>query len=339
MLCENPNELATLLEMSPAKTWNMLDSTKATCFITCPRKFFFEYVLGWKPDYPSNHLIFGSSVHLALEHLLIYGYDVKTVLEAYDIFLTDYRKTYGPETDDLYTPKTPENFFHVLMAYARTWCADHETYEVLYTEIGGSVSIGEDREIFFKMDSVLKNRSTGKYLSLDHKTASSFYNWSDQFHLSLQTGTYTHVLNCLVSSDEVYGVVYNGIQIAKSIKGWEQLRNDKPLTVKSPIDFMRVPIQKNKDQMMDWLVLINRIYEDIESEFEELFNSSTKDDRIMKCFPKRPVACNNYGRLCDYHDFCLSWQNPLKRVGEAPIGFIESHWDPTEEPVKETFKL
>lgn len=338
MLCDYSEELSELLQVPQAKTWNILDSTKATCFITCPRKFFYEYILGWKPDFPSNHLIFGSSVHLALEHLLIKGYEYEEVLAAYDLFIQDYRKTYGPETDSLYAPKTPENFFHTLSAYSKMWCADHETYEVLYTEIGGSVCISEEAEVFFKMDSLLKNRNTGKYLSLDHKTASSFYNWSDQFHLSLQTGTYTHVLNCLYPPEEVYGVVYNGIQMAKSIKGWEQISNGKNLTVKSPIDFMRVPIQKNREQMNDWMILMNRIFRDIQMEFG-LLSASSVDTRCLMAFPKRPVACNSYGRLCDYHDFCLSWQNPIKRSQEAPIGFIVSHWDPTEEPVKETFNL
>ena len=330
--------LADHLGVAEQPAWGILDSTKAKSFISCPRKFMYEHVFGWRPEYPSNHLVFGSSLHLALEYLLINGYTPENVIAAHTLFEDDYRKTYGCETDDIFEPKTPINAFFVLVEYAKTWANDLEIYDVLYTEIGGSVSIGEDRDIHFKMDSVLRHKPSGKIISLDHKTASSFYGWDAQFGLSLQTGTYTHVLNCLFEADQVQGVVYNGLQMAKSVKGWASLKNNEPLKVKSPIDFMRVNASKNKHQMNVWLWTINNIYESIMLEYAALA-AHDRDYSVLRAFPMREVACQSYGRLCEYHDFCMSWPNPLARAYEPPLGFKQEWWNPVEEPVKETFKL
>ena len=330
--------LAEGLGIEPRSTWNILDSTKASSYMACPRKFFYEQVLGWKPEYPSNHLIFGSSFHLALEHLLLNGYTQESVAKAYDIFCDDYRKTYGPETDELFEPKTPENTFYVLVQYARTWCSDLDNYDVLYTEIGGSAAIASDRVIHFKMDSILRNKHTGKVISLDHKTASSFYNWSDQFTLAIQTGTYHHTLMCLFPEEEVAGVVYNGVMIGKAKKAWADIKAGKSLTTQSPIDFLRVPAYKSKEQMRVWLWLINDIYTSITRDYESLATQGASG-KVMQSFPMRPGSCTNYGKLCEYHDFCASWTNPAQRASVVPIGFILDHWDPTAEPVKTKFDL
>ena len=43
------------------------DSTKINCFQTCPRKYFYKYVLGWSHEDANIHLVFGSAWHKAME--------------------------------------------------------------------------------------------------------------------------------------------------------------------------------------------------------------------------------------------------------------------------------
>ena len=50
----------------PSKdTFKVNDSTKISCFLGCPRKYFYEYILDWRPDCPHHYLDFGEAWHRA----------------------------------------------------------------------------------------------------------------------------------------------------------------------------------------------------------------------------------------------------------------------------------
>jgi RecB family exonuclease len=178
-------------------SWKVQDATKLTAFCACPRKYFWEYVLGWRPEAPSNHLVFGQAWHAAQEHLLTTNYSIEEVQRAHEVFLATYRKVLPPETDEIFFPKTPDNALITLARYAGKFKDDHSKFNVKYTEISGKVTISEGRYLNFRMDSVLENKSNGQITSLDHKTGSRTWGWEIQFPLSHQTGTYTHVLYCI----------------------------------------------------------------------------------------------------------------------------------------------
>lgn len=48
----------------------------------------------------------------------------------------------------------------------------------------------------------------------------------------------------------------------------------------------------------------------------------------MMAFPMNDTSCTDFFG-CPYHDYCMSWQNPLQRCGEPPLGFREEFWDPS----------
>ena len=100
-------------------TWDIQDGSKIKAYMECPRRYFYEYVLGWREDRPSNHLFFGSAWHEAMAHMYLNGFDTNTVYEAYaEHFLPYYRRFCDPGDDDLYWPKTPERAFKALAFYA-----------------------------------------------------------------------------------------------------------------------------------------------------------------------------------------------------------------------------
>ena len=49
-------------------TWNIKDSSKLDTYLDCPRKFFYEHMLGWRVDRPAHALHFGTSWHMAREY-------------------------------------------------------------------------------------------------------------------------------------------------------------------------------------------------------------------------------------------------------------------------------
>ncbi|MCK5604593.1 PD-(D/E)XK nuclease family protein [Candidatus Pacearchaeota archaeon] len=319
-------------------TWNIDDGSKLTEFMTCPRSYFYQYICGWRPETPSNHLVFGTAWHEALEHLMLHGYEPEFIDEAYEKFLKKYRETFGPETDSLYEPKTPANAQLVLYAYAAKWGAsDKHSFETLHTEIGGSVSISEDRKLYFRMDSICRDLETQKIFSLEHKTGSKTWNWELQWPLSMQIGCYTHVLYCLFDSDEVLGIRLNGTFFTKAVRAWESWQTGNTTKYKPPFDFLRLPFYRTPPQMQQWLWTALFWMDQLQWNYE-LLADCTESDQIMTCFPCNATACSKYFG-CDYRDFCSAWRNPLQRTAEPPLGFIIDRWDPTAEPTKVNFNL
>ena len=311
-------------------TDNKLDNSKIKCFKQCPRMFFYEHVLGWRSQMPNNHLIFGSAWHESMEHLLLNGYGEQSILDAFDKFLTYYRTYLGPETDNLFKGKTPDTAFRALAQYAGygPYKRDLEEFETLFTEIAGSVSIDEKRQLFFRMDSVLKNRKTGRIRSREHKTGGGKYLWDEQWLLDGQVGTYSHVLNCLYPTEQIDGIEMNGVffpNLKKKIPASEDILH-------------RMLIKRNLGQMQQWLDNTSYYIWEIEREYE-LLAEAKENDEILKAFPLRDTSCLNYFRLCTYHDFCLAWPNPLQYAFEPPIGFKSEFWDPTKETATKTFNL
>lgn len=323
--------------IEPHKTWQIKDASKLNDFMTCNRLYFYNHILGWKSESPNNHLHFGTAMHIALEHLALNGYGEDAILGAYEKLLSEYRLEFAPETDEIFHPKTPDNAAIVLAKYTQEYADDLDKYKVLFTEIAGSVSIREDRDLYFRMDTILEDQA-GKKFSLEHKTASGYWNWAEQWPLAFQVGTYNHVLYCMYGAQEVEGVTMNGLAFKKAKKAWEQLTMGVPLTVQPPYEFMRVKIRKNPSQMQQWLSQANTLFTQIEQETEMLMDS-IEEDKVLDAFPLNTTQCIRYGRVCEFNDYCLAWSNPLRKCGEPPIGFKVDFWDPTEREARHTFDL
>ena len=292
--------------------WEIVDPSKMTEFMDCPRSYFYRHVLGWQSTAPNNHLIFGTAWHKAQEHILLNGYD--SVDEALMLFMADYRESFGPETDALFGNKTPAKADEALRTYAANFKDDLRKWEVLYTEIAGSVMITEDHLMHFRMDSILREKDTGKVFSLDHKTGSrKGRTWTDKFLLSVAAGCYTHVLYCLYPREEVKGIMYRGTFFYKS----------------KPPEFEEVPCWKSLESMQVWLWNTVYWYNMIRSNYE-LFSQCREDEEIMQAFPMQTESCTKYFG-CPYHDFCTAWPNPLRRAEEPPMGYKVEFWNPADD--------
>lgn len=295
--------------MQPHSSWNIIDSTKLNTFLECPRSYFYEYILGWRPESPNLHLEFGKAWHIAMEHILIHGYDENSIAAAYLLFLEHYRKFFPETMDDVNEPKTPSNALKALVQYCTIYKDDK--FIPKYTEIAGTVPIDDKRVLHFRMDSILEIE--GMIRSREHKTGSQLSRqWIDQWSLSLQVGTYNHVLYCLYPHEEVWGVEINGTFFQK--------KENK---------FQRVPARPNIGMMNSWHWTVLHIFNMIDFETNRLMDVK-ESDPVMQAFPCNPTNCTKYFG-CRYHDFCMAWSNPLQRCDEVPQGFKEEWWNPAEE--------
>ncbi len=327
--------------ITPHPSWEIRDSSKLSDYLSCPRYFFYCHVLGWRLDTPAHDLYFGEAWHIAREHQLIHGYD--DIDGAFTAFLNHYRKQFPPQSDINHKPKTPEAVFQALTNFAVTYYSDLEDNELLrnpetnepFTEISGTVPIDEKRVLYFRMDSLLRNRKTGKIFSWDHKTTNGKYigyqNWDTQFYLSVQNGTYTHCMYCIFPIEEVLGVEFCGVGFEYLTRG----SSARPAGYYSTLK--RVPAFKTPDQMNTWLWCTIDLMNDIDRDFDRLSNCSDNDEVLMS-FHLNPGSCTKY-RGCEFHDICLHQPNPLRISGEPPFGFRQEFWDPREKDARNKMKL
>jgi hypothetical protein len=272
--------------------------------------------MGWKPIATNVDLVFGSAWHLAMEHLLIEGYVGKSeeeqnrvVTEAFRKFEACYRDSFDPLSDEDRRPKTPANAFFALSHYPDAFSADR--FNVLHTEIAGSVMLESDTLIYFKMDSIIQDE-LGEYASLEHKTTGAYFsnNWPARWMQKVQVGVYNHVLFCLYPEDEVKGVYINGYCP----------RSSDPDKL-----FNRCLIGKTRRQMEDWAVNLSYWIGQIQQEFEELLRQDLEAP-VLSCFPKNTESCTDYGQ-CRFLPWCYARPNPL--IGAMPQEFQHELWDPT----------
>lgn len=315
-----PDKLPKSVAMQPALS--VVDSSKMQQYMDCPREFFFRYVLNWDTQTKSHHLVFGEAIHRGLEHLLLNGYNLDSVETAYQIGKEYYREELPDSLNDQGRyPKIPEAIPQLLADYIRQYPDDLSRFEVLYTEVAGSVPIAENRSIHYRLDAIVKDRETNRIWALEHKTAGRFgRTWVDQWYMKMQVFVYTHVLYSLFDPEEVEGVMINGLCLAKATKA--DLAKDR--LVKT--EFMRVPICKPVDLMDDWLWHINDWYSKIEDDMHGL-KCAREEDRVLKTFARNTESCTKYFG-CPYLDYCSAWSNPLGK--QMPLEYNERIWNPSD---------
>jgi len=307
----NPDDLATII-----------DSTKLKAFQKCPRAFFYEYILHWTPDHSRVHLNFGEAWHSAMESLLSslqqHGSYEPGVEEAMKAFLKTYHRYFSVSEDGANAPKDSKNALQALAEYVLRYEENDKMFKVLYTEVAGRVPIDANRWIHFKIDAILQG--PGGVVVMDHKTSGQMYDaWKHEFTLSVQIGTYIHLLNCIYD-DNVYGAIINGAFFRK--KG---------------NDFLRVPLRYTSDLSLSWLTTVRTYLQIINDEYD-LLTSCTESDDVMIAFPLNPQSCCAWFHLCPYHALCSSWANPLQHTDRGcPPGFIKHHWDPREQEERAKF--
>jgi len=308
-------------------SWEIQDSTKIQCYQSCPRMYFYEYVLGWRSARPNNHLYFGQCLHNAMEHIILHGYRTEVIIEAMEMFNDQYRAVFPVNTDSIYTPKIPDRFFEMLLLYVKTYADDMRKYTVLKTEIGGTIPLSDHHRIAFKMDTVLFNNDDLTYCSLEHKSKGGNYIgdlYRYDFLLGTQVGTYTHVLNSLYPRKDVGEIIINCMCFKKT---------------KAP-DFIlgRFPISLSNAQMYVWLENTKAWLDAMENDYYKLLQMSGFED-IMTCFRMNTRNCTSWSRVCTYHDMCSCWENPVAHKDSMPMDMSVNFWNPLDEELTEVMEL
>lgn len=310
-----------------------IDSTKLTTYMRCPRRFFFEHVLGWRTESDNFHLAFGAALHEGLRHLQETSYCDTTILEAVAIFnatFVEQAPALDLETCEIKgkKPRLAKKYF---TEYVAKYPHDHVDWKFEHLEVAGSVPIsrpsrGPERLLYYRLDALARPRKgpmEGALFDIDHKTTGSMSktwiaNWESDFAL----GTYYHVMHSIVDSpEEIGGIIINGFAFLVKETRMERLTYTRSPSV-----------------MGAWLWNANRQFDELDHDWEHLLLHCKDDDPIMQSFPQRPTSCSDYGG-CPFHDFCFdrSFTNPLQQMHSPPPRFKIDYWDPENVPAKTIF--
>lgn len=302
--------------LKPQQEWEIIDASKIRTYMSCPRKYFFNYVLGWVPNVPNNNFVFGNAWHVAMEHLLLNNYSDASLAEASEMFVKRYREELGPETDDLYFPKSPTNGLRGLILYHQRYKNDIENYDVMYTEVGGKVRLGEDAIMAFKIDCIRRDRHTKMIEVLDHKSSQRRINgWDRLWGLSVQLLSYMHALYSLWDFNKIKG-------------GRVRCTFFRSKTT----EFEEVSIRKTPADMESFITDILTYYDMLRKDMYLLMETCSEDEPSMPAFPRCPESCYSYGRICEYFDVCEAWSNPLQECHTIPPEYHVVHWNPLDDP-------
>lgn len=319
-------DLTITYPIEPHPSWVITDASKLQTYLSCPRKYFFEYVLGLRPEGRNHHFDFGTAWHDFMETVLRYDLDERSLELGYDNFLNTYRQWYSPATDMDWLPKNPGNAYEAMKTYIQKYKGEPLKVYRFKTkegklkpllEISGCVPLTGDFLIYFRMDAIMYDERKDIVMALEHKTSAYDTKYYDmQWVLKQQPSVYTHALHSLFKNiQKVEGVTINASFFRKTGKN----------------DHRRIPVNKSSEYMESWMWETIHWMEQIQWNFEQLHRTSPKDP-VMRCFPRNGNACTEYNRLCSFHTLCRMHHNPteLMHRNKLPFGFKQEFWNPMD---------
>jgi hypothetical protein len=290
------------------------DYTRLSDFLMCPRRGYFAHIRSWQPELTSPALVFGISWHRAMETIYSNPTADKGVLTtaAFSAFQTEWDAS-GLDPEEFH-PRSLNKAVEMLDAYLDKYYVELTRTKVLDVERAFEVPLNVEGQPTYhgRLDTIVELPTTPGIFVLEHKTTSSFMGrWSEFFSPNMQIDGYCHAAH-MIYGDNVRGVLVNGAIIQKT-----------------KIDFVRVPVVRQFEELDAWAWEILDWIETIKFDYERLaelrVKASERAPKFMNAFPKNTTGCSHFGG-CRYLDLCKITSNP-ERWDEPPGGFVYKPWD------------
>ena len=304
--------------MSTPSGKRFFDNSMLDVYRVCPRKFYYRHIRNWETSGIRVPLIFGTGFHAAMD-VIWPGVHGNNDFQLLELGMTAFLKAWteggmGTQMDFDTFPRTPARMLDMLTEYIKRYRSHMESIELIAIETAFVVPLSlENADIFYigKWDKVYKDRLG--YNILDHKTASSFANtWLNSFSPNGQMDGYLHAGH-MTYGDEMHGVMIDGCLVSKT-----------------KIECMRLPLQRQIQQLNAWLWEVTDLIDTIELNEERLMEQRQGEKcDYLAAFPKCTTSCTQYYGICPYHTLCQFWGNPEDHT-EVPDGFALSTWTPFE---------
>lgn len=323
--------------------YRFFDNSTLTEARVCLRRFYFKAVRHIDTEGQKPSLEFGSSWHSSMDQLwsdccsfngriLANSLSPQEVIKrANDAFRKRWNESSMPEREefDLY-PRTPGRAAEMLIEYYSRYGEQLGTFNLLEVERPFIIPLTDDSQKLMyigKLDKVTESFNTGEITPWDHKTAANFgKTWVESFSPNSQFDGYHHAGKML------WGPDFNTIYI------------DGAVVQKTKIDFMRIPLMRQQNQIEAWLwetldlISLIQYHEAQLHEVREQMRQG-RHYNFLPAFPKNTCSCTSFYGCCPYLQLCQFQNNPEEH--EIQDGFCESHWKPfeIEENSDGTFKV
>lgn len=308
----------------------VMDYSCLSCYLVCPRKFLFQYVLHLRPSGPpSLDLVFGSCWHLGLETAYKY---MKATRCADPYVLTEiatvaFQALWNLEAAAHYTPeqaypKSPARAADMFYKYFNLFAADDSKCEIIAVEEPFTIHLDDNLPNYIgRLDLAMLNK--GNLELYEHKTSKSN---SDVIFLgyknSFQCDGYLTVGHLYF--DKLPIIVHN-----------------LALCQKTKIEHFRHPVSKAPKKIDRFLSDLSYYAARINEELDALQEHNSNDkEYVLPVFRRTPgTSCTEYFRPCDYYDICLMRNNPMLWKDNPPHGYDIFEWDPREHEANMREKL
>jgi hypothetical protein len=277
------------------------DATTIKSYLKCPRYYFYRIHKGWVTASPKPALIFGLSMHAALENIysdLENASPEKALISFTQEWL---QSSLDPEE---FHPRSVPRAKQIIEGYFTRYKNEMKETRVLGTEVPFTIELNDDNAYGGRVDAVIETPNLNGPFILEHKTASSFKSdWIYGFNPDIQIFGYAVAIRSFYENARGH-VLVNGI-----------------LVQKSSIDFMRVPCMPSMKALEAWRWEVLDTIEEIKYETKRL-------TELGYGFRKNPEACTMWGQ-CEFLDLCQARpaaQDWLDEI-EAPTGYNYEPWD------------
>ena len=301
-----------------------IDYSSLSTYLTCPRKFLYQYLLHLRNPRPSIHLVFGSCWHYGLEVVyqaeqedpkLDAGTATKLAVDAFNLLWSIEGAPHWKDEDAIF-PKSPGHAANVYHAYFKRFLkADQKESTVLAVESPFAIHISENLPNYIGRFDLLRTLIKNKNLKvIDHKTTNALYKTAgSDFEMSFQTIGY-------LTAARIY---YDSIP---TIDYYSSIFR------KSGTEFVRYTINKRVQSSNQFLhelsFYMKEIIKNLDILEEDKLSCLDKTD-LLNSFHRRPgLACTAFFKDCEFFDLCKLRNNPLLWLEKPPQGYKIFEWDP-----------
>lgn len=296
-----------------------ITNSEVSTFRSCVRKWYYNYILQFKPSKASLPLYIGDVIHQALE-LFWNGRELTIILDFVDHFCDD-----NPPPKDEETTIT--HIKVMLIGYFAKWAEDRKNWDVIEVEkmvgfdFGGFKYRG-------KVDVVARYKPDNRVYIIEHKTASDDIGSTSDFYwqrleVDNQITGYQRAVIGELGGD--VGIIYDvlkkpttkGPKLLKSVRQKKnetdeefeerKMQNRFENTESYPAYFER--IQKDYSENLDSHFVRRTVYRN-ESQREEWESEINQTYKFMKitlanqCFPKNDSMCKGRYGVCEFFPVC-----------------------------------
>ena len=314
-----------------------IDYSSLSCYLDCPRKFLFQYLMHFRGNNKNIHLVFGSCWHYGLEIPYKTMMEQKlSVLDATDLSIEAFNKLWQiegseafPDTDIIF-PKSPGHAANMFHAYWKRYLKiDLKNKQIIAVESPFVINLSKFHKglpnYIGRIDLVFEELNKSLEI-VDHKTAKALYPTAlTGFEMSYQTVGYLTAGHLFY--DKLPKMTYNVAMCQK--KG---------------IFFHRYYINKRKAQieqfLQDIVFYTIEIIDNLNLLQEDLITCTGRNDHLTSFIRRPGNACTTFMSPCRYFDLCKLRNNPLLWINKPPQGFSINEWNPEthEQEIKDKLK-